>query len=79
MELYLGTLASVTGQGPVMAESGRGAISCEKVDLGLLLQNVIILDKRQIKRRGGRLGQGWGGQGENQSTAWFAEQALSCS
>lgn len=58
---------------------GVGAISCEKVDLGLLLPNVIILDKNQIIRREGRRRQGWGGQRENQSAAWFAEQGLSCS
>lgn len=45
-----------------MLKQGVGAISCEKVDLGLLLLNVIILDKNQIKmERGG--GAGKGGEG----------------
>lgn len=46
---------------------GVGAISCEKVDLGLLLPNVIILDKNQIIRREGRGAQAGVGRAERES------------
>lgn len=68
-----------TGHGLCTTGSGRGGNQLLESGLVLLLLNVIILDKNQIKRRGwGEAEAGGAGPGEAKCSAGLAEQALWC-